>query len=58
VGRTLLGAAVEVAARSRVRHLLLFCEEQHAAAQAMYEKAGFVVVGGRERLVLSAEDRA
>jgi ribosomal protein S18 acetylase RimI-like enzyme len=58
VGRTLLGAAVEAAERSRARHVLLFCEEGNEAARAMYERAGFAVVGRRERMVLPREDVA
>jgi ribosomal protein S18 acetylase RimI-like enzyme len=54
IGRTLLASAVEVAARSRARHLLLFCEEGNEAAQAMYEKAGFRAVATRGRLVREA----
>jgi ribosomal protein S18 acetylase RimI-like enzyme len=44
VGTTLLMAAMELAGRSRLKHLTLFCDAENRHAEALYRKAGFGVV--------------
>ena len=41
VGRALLGAAIDLAARQLVRHLVLSTRPEMRAAQHLYERAGF-----------------
>jgi ribosomal protein S18 acetylase RimI-like enzyme len=52
VGATLLSRAIELAARSRVRALTLFCDEGNTPAERLYERAGFIRAGRIETMRL------
>ena len=57
VATTLLERLIELAARSRLRHLMLFCDDDNTAARALYEGVGFVPVCPAEVLQLPAPDQ-
>jgi ribosomal protein S18 acetylase RimI-like enzyme len=48
MGATLLRAVIERAARQGVRHLVLLTQPEMAAAQHLYERAGFRRLPGRD----------
>src|ERR1051326_7808815 len=49
VGRALLGACLDIAARRGARLAVLEVRASNAAARALYERLGFTVVGERRR---------
>lgn len=55
VAITLLAHALDLAARSRVRNVLLFCARHDDPAEQMYAHTGFVAVAPVESLVLAAD---
>lgn len=48
VGRALLAAVIDRAAREGIRHLLLFTQPDMKAAQHLYEEAGFIRLPERD----------
>jgi ribosomal protein S18 acetylase RimI-like enzyme len=52
IGMTLLERAMELAARSRLRQVTLFCKTANGGARALYRAAGFVPAGTAETLKL------
>ena len=56
VATSLLAHVIELAGRSRLRYLTLFCNVQNAAARALYAKVGFATVAEAESMTLEAAD--
>jgi GNAT superfamily N-acetyltransferase len=54
IGSTLLERAGELAARSRLARLCLFCDDNNVPAKALYAKAGFVEVAAVSRMTQGA----
>jgi ribosomal protein S18 acetylase RimI-like enzyme len=52
IGMTLLERAMELAARSRLKQVTLFCKRENGGARALYRAAGFVPVAAAEMLKL------
>jgi ribosomal protein S18 acetylase RimI-like enzyme len=52
IGMTLLERVIELAARSRLRQVTLFCMAANGGARALYRAAGFVPIGAAEYLKL------
>lgn len=51
IGATLLERAIELAGRSRMKRLCLFCDAANAPARALYAAAGFAEVAPVERMI-------
>jgi len=45
VGRTLMSRALEICARSLFKHILLSCDADNVAANALYQQLGFQKIG-------------
>jgi ribosomal protein S18 acetylase RimI-like enzyme len=58
IATTLMERIIELAARSRLRHVLLFCDDGNTAAQALYEKSGFKIIRACECMSLPLLDNA
>ena len=55
IGMTLLERAIELAARSRLKYVTLFCKRENGGARALYRAAGFVQVASEETLRLKGK---